>query len=128
VPATAIIASIFLAMHGTGLTFDEIRLCLGAGVSYLSSRRIPQTASAGALAAAGPVRATLDALVAGGLVTTVGDGREPVWLIDPEHQLAATFYRNSAVHLLLDTALCELAVLRARDELTDPGGAFWAGF
>jgi glycerol-3-phosphate O-acyltransferase len=126
VTATAMITTILLAMHGTGLTFDEIRLALADGLSYLSSRGIPQTASAGALSAAGPVRATLDALAAGGLVTLVGDGREPVWLIDPEHQLAATFYRNSAVHFLLDTALCELAVLRARDEPTDPVGAFWA--
>jgi glycerol-3-phosphate O-acyltransferase len=126
VTATAMITTILLAMHGTGLTFDEIRLALADGLSYLSSRGIPQTASARALAAAGPVRATLDALVAGGLVTLVGDGREPVWLIDQEHQLAATFYRNSAVHFLLDTALCELAVLRARDEPIDPVGAFWA--
>ena len=126
VTATAMIATILLAMHGTGLTFDEIRLALADGLSYLSSRGIPETASAGALSAAEAVRATLDALVAGGLVTFVGDGREPVWLIDPEHQLAATFYRNSAVHFLLDTALCELAVLRARDEPTDPVGAFWA--
>ena len=126
VTATAMITTILLAMHGTGLTFDEIRLALADGLAYLDSRLVPQTASARALAAAGPVRATLDALVAGGLVTFVGDGREPVWLIDPEHQLAATFYRNSAVHFLLDTALCELAVLRARDEPTDPVGAFWA--
>ena len=126
VTATATITTILLAMHGTGLTFDEIRLALADGLSYLSSRSVPQTASAGALAAAGPVRATLDALVAGGLVTFVGDGREPVWLIGPGHQLAATFYRNSAVHFLLDTALCELAVLRARDDTTDPVGAFWA--
>jgi glycerol-3-phosphate O-acyltransferase len=126
VTATAMITTILLAMHGTGLTFDEIRLALADGLSYLSSRSVPRTASAGALAAAGPVRATLDALVAGGLVTFVADGREPVWLIDPEHQLAATFYRNSAVHFLLDTALCELAVLRARDDSTDPVGAFWA--
>ena len=126
VTATAMITTILLAMHGTGLTFDEIRLALADGLSYLSSRGIPQTASAGALSAAEPVRATLDALVAGGLVTFVGDGREPVWLIDPEHQLDATFYRNSAVHFLLDTALCELAVLRARDDSTDPVGAFWA--
>jgi glycerol-3-phosphate O-acyltransferase len=27
---------------------------------------------------------------------------------------------------MLDTALCELAVLRARDDSTDPVGAFWA--
>ncbi len=126
VTATATITTILLAMHGTGLTFEEIRLALADGLSYLSSRSVPRTASAQALAAAGPVRATLDALVAGGLVTFVGDGREPVWLIGPEHQLGATFYRNSAVHFLLDTALCELAVLRARDDSTDPVGAFWA--
>jgi glycerol-3-phosphate O-acyltransferase len=126
VTATAIISTILLAPRGTALTFDEIRLALTDALSYLDSRTVPQTASARALSAAEPVRATLDALVAGGLVTLVGDGREPVWLIDPEHQLAATFYRNSAIHFLLDTALCELAVLRARDDSTDPVGAFWA--
>jgi glycerol-3-phosphate O-acyltransferase len=125
VTATAIITTILLAARGMALTVEEIRLALGDGLSYLSSRSVPQTASAQALTAAEPVRATLDALVAGGLVTLVGDGREPVWVIGPEHQLAATFYRNSAVHFLLDTALCELAVLRARDEPTDPGAAFW---
>ncbi len=125
VTATAIITTILLAARGMALTFEEIRLALGDGLSYLSSRSVPQTASAQALTAAEPVRVTLDALVAGGLVTLVGDGREPVWVIDPEHQLAATFYRNSAVHFLLDTALCELAVLRARDDATDPVAAFW---
>jgi glycerol-3-phosphate O-acyltransferase len=126
VTATAIITTILLAMHGAGLTFDEIRLALADALDYLESRAVPRTASARALAAAEPVRATLDALRQGGLVTAVADGREPVWLIGPEHQLAATFYRNSAVHFLLDTALCELAVLRARDDSTDPVGAFWA--
>jgi glycerol-3-phosphate O-acyltransferase len=66
------------------------------------------------------VRATLDALVAGGVVSFVGEGRDPVWLIGPEHQLAATFYRNSLIHFLLDTALCELAVLRAGESAFDP--------
>jgi glycerol-3-phosphate O-acyltransferase len=53
-----------------------------------------------------------------------------VWLIGPEHQLAATFYRNSLIHFLLDTALCELAVLRAGESADggsapDPVDAFW---
>ncbi len=126
VTATAIITTILLAMHGAALTFEEIRLALGDALDYLDSRAVPQTASARALSAAEPVGATLDALRQGGVVTAVTDGREPVWLIGPEHQLAATFYRNSLVHFLLDTALCELAVLRARDDSTDPVGAFWA--
>ena len=74
---------------------------------------------------AGAVRATLDALVSGGVVSYVAEGRDPVWLIGPEHQLAATFYRNSLIHFLLDTALCELAVLRAGESASDPVGAFW---
>ncbi len=126
VTATAAVATILLAMQGAALTFGQIRLGLADALDYLQSRSVPTTASLRALSAPGPVRATLDALVTGGLVTYVQDGREPVWLIGPDQQLAATFYRNSLVHFLLDTALCEPAVLRARDAGSDPVGAFWA--
>jgi len=126
VTATAAVTTILLAMQGAALTFGQIRLGLADALDYLQSRSVPTTASLRALSAPGPVRATLDALVAGGLVTYVQDGREPVWLIGPDQQLAATFYRNSLVHFLLDTALCELAVLRAKDAGSDPVGAFWA--
>jgi glycerol-3-phosphate O-acyltransferase len=126
VTATALVSTVLLAMQGAALTFEQIRLGLADGMDYLESRSVPRTASARALSAAEPVRATLDALVSGGVVTYVPEGREPVWLIGPEHQLAATFYRNSLIHFLLDTALCELAVLRARDAPADPVGAFWS--
>jgi glycerol-3-phosphate O-acyltransferase len=136
VTATAIVTTVLLAMQGAALTFGQIRLGLGDALDYLEGRSVPRTASAQALSGAAALRATLDALVSGGVVTLVRDGREPVWLIGPEHQLAATFYRNSLIHFLLDTALCELAVLRA-GEVSDglaagPGGsgadpvaAFW---
>ncbi|HTQ88763.1 MAG TPA: glycerol-3-phosphate 1-O-acyltransferase, partial [Streptosporangiaceae bacterium] len=128
VTATALVTTVLLAMQGAALTFAQIRLGLADGVDYLESRSVPRTASALALSGvSGPraVRATLDALVAGGVVSFVEEGRDPVWLIGPEHQLAATFYRNSLIHFLLDTALCELAVLRAGESAADPVGAFW---
>jgi len=125
VTATALVTTVLLAMQGAALTFDQIRLGLADGMDYLESRSMPRTASARALTGAGPVRATLDALVSGGVVSFVEEGRDPVWLIGPEHQLAATFYRNSVIHFLLDTALCELAVLRAGESASDPVGAFW---
>jgi glycerol-3-phosphate O-acyltransferase len=136
VTATALVTTVLLAMQGAGLTFGQIRLGLADGMDYLESRSVPRTASARALTGVSgstAVRATLDALVAGGVVSFVGEGRDPVWLIGPEHQLAATFYRNSLIHFLLDTALCELAVLRAGESAFDPGegsasdpvDAFW---
>jgi len=126
VTATALVTTVLLAMQGAALTFGQIRLGLADALDYLDSRGVPQTASARALSGAEPVRATLDALRQSGLVTDTADGREPVWLIGPDHQLAATFYRNSLIHFLLDTALCELAVLRAKEAAADPVGAFWA--
>jgi glycerol-3-phosphate O-acyltransferase len=137
VTATALVTTVLLAMQGAGLTFGQIRLGLADGMNYLESRSVPRTTSARALTEASgssgssrvsgsaAVRATLDALVAGGVVSYVAEGRDPVWLIGPEHQLAATFYRNSLIHFLLDTALCELAVLRAGEAASDPVGAFW---
>ncbi len=140
VTATALVTTVLLAMQGVALTFDQIRLGLADGMDYLESRSVPRTASALALSGAagtseasgasgasgaGAIRVTLDALVSGGVVSYVAEGRDPVWLIGPEHQLAATFYRNSLIHFLLDTALCELAVLRAGESATDPVRAFW---
>ncbi len=125
VTATALVTTVLLAMQGAALTFGQIRLGLADALDYLESRSVPRTASTAALSAAAPVRATLDALVSGGVVSSVAEGRDPVWLIGPEHQLAATFYRNSLIHFLLDTALCELAVLRAGESASDPVGAFW---
>ena len=125
VTATAAITTILLAMRGAALTFGQIRLGLADALDYLESRAVPRTASLRALSAPGPVRATLDALRQGGLVTLYEDGREPVWLIEPDQQLAATFYRNSLIHFMLDTALCELAVLRAREASANPVEAFW---
>ena len=125
VTATALVTTVLLAMQGAALTFGQIRLGLADALDYLESRSVPRTASARALSGSGAVRATLDALVAGGVMSFVAEGRDPVWLIGPEQQLAATFYRNSLINFLLDTALCELAVLRARDAGEDPVGAFW---
>ena len=82
VTATAIITTILLAMHGTALTFEEIRLALADALDYLESRAIPRTASA-----AGAVRGRAGAGhagragPAGGLVTAV-DGRARAGLAD----------------------------------------------
>src|SRR6202012_1204424 len=105
--ATAMGTTVLLAMQGAALTFGQIRLGLADALEYLQSRSVPQTASALALSAPEAGRATLAALRWGGVDARVEGGGEPVWLIGPDQQLAATFYRNSLIHFLLDTAQCE---------------------
>jgi glycerol-3-phosphate O-acyltransferase len=50
---------------------------------------------------------------------------EPVWLIQPEHQHQAAFYRNTLIHAFLETSIIQLAL--AHTARSDGGKleAFW---
>lgn len=52
-------------------------------------------------------------------------GREPVWYIAPDDELAAAFYRNSVIHAFLETSIVELALAHARHTDGDRMAAFW---
>lgn len=72
------------------------------------------------------VRAAVDALSNGHPITRVDSGREPVWLITPDKEHAAAFYRNSVIHAFLETSIVELALAHARHTEGDRMGAFWS--
>jgi hypothetical protein len=59
-------------------------------------------------------------------ITRVYGGREPVWLIAPDKEHAAAFYRNSLIHAFLETSIVELALAHARHADGDRMEAFWA--
>jgi len=59
----------------------------------------------------GAVRQTLDQLESAGVLTCYRGGTEPVWSIAPGSHLVAAFYRNGALHHLLNRAIVELALL-----------------
>jgi glycerol-3-phosphate O-acyltransferase len=67
----------------------------------------------------------VDALSNGHPVTRVDGGREPVWRIAPDDELAAAFYRNSVIHVFLETSIVELALAHARHADGDRMAAFW---
>jgi glycerol-3-phosphate O-acyltransferase len=73
------------------------------------------------------LRAAVDQLVAAQVITCYDGGTEPVWSIaDGRHHVAA-FYRNGAVHHLVNRAIIELVLLkRSRDRpVADPIEAAW---
>jgi glycerol-3-phosphate O-acyltransferase len=118
-----------LAPLGTGdraLTLPEIRVSLGNLVRYTRARKLPATFELEALESDEGVRLTLDALAENGVVTCYAAGPEPVFLIGPDQQLSAAYYRNSIIHFFLNGAIVELALLRAAEaELGDPAEEFW---
>lgn len=71
--------------------------------------------------------ATVDTLVASGLLTRYDHGSERVYSIDPSKHSMASYYRNSIAHHFLDRAIIELALFQLREtDCNDCSIAFWA--
>src|SRR3546814_13294122 len=71
--------------------------------------------------------ATLDTLVASGLLTRFTAGSETVYSIEPAHHPMASYYRNIIAPHFLDRAMIELALFELRDaDSRDATAAFWA--
>jgi len=123
------VAFVTVALLGTGeraLTVSEVRLALSNLLAFVRERKLPTTVDLGLLESDEGVRSVLDALVENDVVTRYAVGPEDVYAIGPDQQLAASYYRNSIVHFLVNAAIVELALLRAGEEdVADAAAAFW---
>jgi glycerol-3-phosphate O-acyltransferase len=121
-------ALVTLAMLGSGfraLSLDEVVAALKNLLHFVRSRALPVVGGCQLDDAAG-VACALDALVENGVVTRVTESLEPLYVIRPEQQLAAAYYRNTVVHFFLVPCLAELALLHAADgEPADRLAVFW---
>jgi glycerol-3-phosphate O-acyltransferase len=111
---TAMVTLALLAA-GRALSLDGVTTTLLPSVAYLERRGYP-VAGAADLRARGAVRRALDDLVASGVVMRFDGGTEPVWCIGAEQHLIAAFYRNTAIHFLVNRAIAELVVQRVIEE------------
>src|SRR3546814_11844659 len=59
--------------------------------------------------------ATIDTLVASGLLTRFEAGSETIYSIDPAKHPMASYYRNIVAHHFLDRAMIEMALFDLRD-------------
>ncbi len=111
-----------LAILGTGtraLTLEEIVRQVRNFVRYVTDRDLPITEDLH-LDTDDAVKQVLDALIRQDVVTSFSDGPEPVYQVGPDQQLAAAYYRNTIAHFFLESAIAELALLRADDVPVEP--------
>ncbi|WP_421844990.1 glycerol-3-phosphate 1-O-acyltransferase [Mycobacterium sp.] len=126
ITATGLVSGLLLTTRGVALTLDQLHHTLQDSLDYLDRKKTPVSTSALRLRSREGVRAAVDALSNGHPITRVDSGREPVWYIAPDDELAAAFYRNSVIHAFLETSIVELALVHARNSLGDRMAAFWA--
>ncbi|HTY33870.1 glycerol-3-phosphate 1-O-acyltransferase [Mycobacterium sp.] len=125
VTATGLVCALLLTTRGAALTLGQLHHTLQDSLDYLERKHNPMSTSALRLRTRDGVLAAVDALSNGHPITRVDGGREPVWLIGPNEQHAAAFYRNSVIHAFLETSIVELALAHARRVEGDRVEAFW---
>src|ERR1700757_193179 len=105
VNATGLVSALLLTTHGVALTLGQLHHTLQDSLDYLERKHTPVSTSALRLRTPEGVRAAVDSLSNGHPITRVDSGREPVWLIGPNEQHAAAFYRNSVIHAFFETSI-----------------------
>ena len=107
-------AVVSLALLGAdrSLSISEVLATVRPLASYITARNWA-VAGAADLTNRSTIRWTLHQLVASGVVSVYEAGTEAVWGIGADQHLVAAFYRNTAIHILVDRAIAETALLAA---------------
>lgn len=113
-------AVVSLALLGAdrSLSISEVLATVRPLASYIAARNWT-VAGAADLTNRSTIRWTLHQLVASGVVSVYDAGTEPVWGIGEDQHLVAAFYRNTAIHILVDRAIAETALLAAAEMSED---------
>jgi len=128
VTPTALVTAILLGAQGVAMTSAQVTAGVAPILDYLDELVVPQADSVANLRTVAGVEQVLSALAASGTVTRVPGSRHTVWQITEKQQLAATFYRNSIIHVFQLGAICEIALVLASRQ-AQPGAdrldVFW---
>src|SRR3954453_5246677 len=108
--ATALVTLALLGVRDRALTLAQVTRVLEPLLDYLTERGLPHSGEA--LSSPAGVRRVLAALAEQKVVTVDAGGEEPVYAIERGRHLVAAFYRNSAIHHVIDRAIAELVLLR----------------
>lgn len=113
-------AVVSLALLGAdrSLSISEVLATVRPLASYIAARNWA-VAGAADLTNRSTIRWTLHQMVASGVVSVYDAGTEAVWGIGEDQHLVAAFYRNTAIHILVDRAVAELALLVAAETTTN---------
>jgi glycerol-3-phosphate O-acyltransferase len=113
VTVTSVVCVAMLAAD-RALTLDGVLATVAPMAGYIAARHWP-VAGAADLTDRATVRRTLQELVASGVLASYDGGTDTVWTIRPGQHLVAAFYRNTAIHMLVDRAIGELCLVAAAE-------------
>ncbi len=109
-------AVVCLALLGAdrALTFDEVLVTVSPLADYITARAWP-VAGGATLTDRSTIRRALHELVLSGVLDCYDSGTESVWQVAEGQHLVAAFYRNTVIHILVERAIAEVALVAAAE-------------
>jgi glycerol-3-phosphate O-acyltransferase len=121
----AVVCLILLGAAPRSMTANELQRSIDFMVTWGRERGIRM---AGPLASEDPAEMDqmMKTLLDSGLFTRYDQGSQTVYAVDPSKHATASYYRNTIVHHLLDRAIIDLSLLKAREQFREPSAeVFW---
>ncbi|MEZ5095923.1 MAG: 1-acyl-sn-glycerol-3-phosphate acyltransferase [Nocardioides sp.] len=109
---SALVTFGLLDNDGRAMTLDETLTVLEPLLDYVRQRSLPITSDVD-LGRPEGLRGALATLVREGVVEEYAGGVEPVYVIAPDRQHEAAFYRNTLTHYVTSRAIVEVAAVQA---------------
>ena len=123
---TSLVTMALLGAGERAQTVSEVAQRLENLLGDVERRQLPTTGDLELDTPEGLTRA-LDSLVENDVVTRFSEGDECVYLIGPDQQLAAAYYRNTIIHFFVTPAIAELSLLYAAEAPSEARiDAFWS--
>ena len=119
VTPTAVV-SLALLGRDKSLSISQVLATVQPLANYIAARNWA-VAGAADLTNRSTIRWTLHQLVVSGVVSVYDAGTEAVWGIREEQHLVAAFYRNTAIHILVDRAVATMSLLAAAEKAASSG-------
>ncbi len=107
---TSLIALVLAAAGGKAMTLSELAEECAAMVRLVHKLRLPVSGDVN-LAGMEVLQRMLGQLVHTGVLLRYEGGQEPLFAIAPDAIMAASYYRNAAIHFLVIGAIAELALV-----------------
>jgi glycerol-3-phosphate O-acyltransferase len=110
VTATSLVTLALLGARGVALSFAQIEALSAPLLDYVERRELRGPVAE--LRTTAGLRRGLESLVDAGVLERYDGGTEPVWSVAAGGHHVAAFYRNGALHHVVNRAIVELALLR----------------
>ena len=118
ITSSSLIAMVLLGAAPQALTYSEVSRELGRLIAWARKRNLPMTSDFYE-ATEERFLSIVESMISMGIITRYDEGPDEIYMISRDQDLLVSYYRNTAIHFCIHSAIIELALLKASDAASE---------